>query len=120
MEANRGARAFRAVFHLPRTVRLRLAVLYGLVVLVAGGALLAITFAFGSFQSTKNLFGGGCALDPGRGASACIFRIVSAGAVHPLGQSGALTIIHGGAAQGSLNFAQAEQTSARIASSGTV
>ena len=56
MEPTRGRGALRTVLHLPRTVRLRLAVLYGVVVLVSGGALLAITFAFGSaFQSTKNL-----------------------------------------------------------------
>src|SRR5580700_8390555 len=59
MEPTRWLGAVRTVFRLPRTVRLRLAVLYGVVVLVSGGALLAITFAFGSFQSTKN-FAGGC------------------------------------------------------------
>ena len=54
MGRTRGLGAFRTVFHLPRTVRLRLAVLYGGVMLVSGGALLAIAFAFGSFKSTKN------------------------------------------------------------------
>src|ERR1700684_1641505 len=92
MEANRGARAFRAVFHLPRTVRLRLAVLYGLVVLVSGGALLAITFAFGSFKSTKNLFGGGCALVTDHNPP-CVINFALAGGVASSGQGGSMTII---------------------------
>jgi signal transduction histidine kinase len=120
MEPTRGLEALRSVLHLPRTVRLRLAVLYGVVVLVSGGALLAITFAFGSFQSTKNLFGGGCTQIGNH--SACVMQFAS-GTAALSGPVGAMTIIKGaGGASGtrSVTVAQVEQTSAKIASSGTV
>jgi signal transduction histidine kinase len=120
MGPTRGLGAFRTVFHLPRTVRLRLAVLYGLVVLVSGGALVAITFAFGSFKSTKNLFGGGCALATDH-APPCVINFAVAGGLPRSGQGGSMTIIKGaGGSSGSVTVAQVEHVSAQIASSGTV
>jgi hypothetical protein len=112
MEPTRGLGAFRTVFHLPRTVRLRLAVLYGLVVLVSGGALLAITFAFGSFKSTKNLFGGGCALVTDH-TPPCVINFAVAGGFPRSGQAGSMTIVKGaGVGSRSVTVAQVEHVSA--------
>jgi signal transduction histidine kinase len=109
---------FRSVLHLPGTVRLRLALLYGVVVLIAGGALLAITFAFGSLPSTKNIFGSGCSQIT-KQAPLCVMQFTVAGA--PLaGQQGSMIIDNSNGGTPPLSIAQAEQTSAQIASSGTV
>ena len=114
MEPARGLGVFRTVFHLPRTVRLRLAVLYGVVVLVSGGTLLAITFVFGSFQSTKNLFGGCTQITDH--ASSCVMHF-ALGAAPLSGPPGAMTIIQGaGTGTRSVTVAQVERTSAQIAS----
>jgi signal transduction histidine kinase len=122
MEPTRWLGAVRTVFRLPRTVRLRLAVLYGVVVLVSGGALLAITFAFGSFQSTKNFAGGCSGPVVNHAPSSCAIQFLSASAVPPPFRSGVVTIFHGVGEKGthSLTVAQVEQFSAQLASSGTV
>ncbi|MCU1494614.1 MAG: periplasmic sensor signal transduction histidine kinase [Acidimicrobiaceae bacterium] len=109
---------FRGEVHLPRTVRMRLTLLCGGVILVSGGALLGIAFALGgSGPSQQNV--------------SFIARQVGAAPFVPSGQSvppGATVTQAGGHSSGTvgdsraggLEFVRATQTAVRISASNSI
>ena len=103
--------------HLPRTVRMRLTLLCGSVILVSGGALLGIAFALGS--SGKSLNSTFIA-----GQVSGVKTFVPPGFV-PTGamiweKGGGLAALSGNSGSGNLTIIRATQTAARIGVSSTI
>jgi signal transduction histidine kinase len=101
--------AVRSWFRSPRTVRMRLTLLCGGVILLSGGALVAIAFAIGGHQVS----GGGHVLSSGIANLGLPSGALSA-------KQNGTTIIAGQGTSSGMIFAQVTQSAARIGSSRAV
>lgn|GEM_PF-1993897 len=103
----------RGRVHLPRTVRMRLTLLCGGVILVSGGTLLGIAFALGGTQPSQKTIS---VIARQAGAQSFMFRptgVIVRGSGNGSGAFG-----NGGA--GGLEIVQATQTAARVGAANTI